>query len=163
MFVRRSRKSGFTLIELMVVLIIVAVLAAVGIPMLSGNVNAAKASEGDAGLGTIRTAMRAAYVANNNAFANTGGSQVPSAANINIAATDLIGRYFVTLDYRVESPSPTLQAGGAVGAQSMCASVDAGRDGGGLATNPPTLARSQDESGGIHNSANCSGAVIPGI
>ncbi|HUV67456.1 MAG TPA: prepilin-type N-terminal cleavage/methylation domain-containing protein, partial [Sedimentisphaerales bacterium] len=54
----KSRK-GFTLIELMVVVLIVAVLAAVLIPMLTARLEAARWSEGKAGAGTIATSVRA--------------------------------------------------------------------------------------------------------
>jgi prepilin-type N-terminal cleavage/methylation domain-containing protein len=52
-------KKGFTLIELMVVILIVAILAAVAIPILRGRLEAAKWSEGKATMGSIATAIRA--------------------------------------------------------------------------------------------------------
>jgi prepilin-type N-terminal cleavage/methylation domain-containing protein len=55
---KSARKRHFTLIELMVVVIIVAVLAAVAVPLYSSQVNRAKASEAVAGLGAIRSAQR---------------------------------------------------------------------------------------------------------
>ena len=54
----KSRK-GFTLVELMVVVVIVALLAALLIPMLTARVEAARWSEGKAAAGTIATALRA--------------------------------------------------------------------------------------------------------
>ncbi|MHC4149374.1 MAG: type IV pilin protein, partial [Planctomycetota bacterium] len=53
-----SRK-GFTLIELMVVILIVGILAAVAIPIMRGRIDSAKWSEGKAGAGSVRTAARA--------------------------------------------------------------------------------------------------------
>jgi len=55
------RRKGFTLIELMVVILIVAILAAVAIPILTARIDAAKWSEGKAMMGTIATAIRAYY------------------------------------------------------------------------------------------------------
>jgi len=52
-------KKGFTLIELMVVVLIVGILAAVAIPILRGRIDAAKWSEGKAMMGSIATAIRA--------------------------------------------------------------------------------------------------------
>jgi prepilin-type N-terminal cleavage/methylation domain-containing protein len=54
-----EKRKGFTLIELMVVIFIVGILAAVAIPIMRGRIDAAKWSEGKAGAGSIRTAARA--------------------------------------------------------------------------------------------------------
>ena len=83
----KNNRSAFTLIELLVVVIIVAVLAAVGVPLLSANVRRSRASEADAGLGTIRTAVRT-YIAENSSA--TGATL----ANTGLTASDFGGRWF---------------------------------------------------------------------
>ena len=52
-------EKGFTLVELMVVILIVAIIAAVAIPVLRGQIDTAKWSEGKAMMGSIATAIRA--------------------------------------------------------------------------------------------------------
>ncbi len=56
---RHKTLPAFTLIELMVVIFIIGILAAVAIPMMRGRMDSAKWSEGRAAAGTIRTAARA--------------------------------------------------------------------------------------------------------
>lgn len=51
----KKRKKGFTLIELMIVVIVIAILAAAAIPLYRRSVQRARASEGLSLLGTIRT------------------------------------------------------------------------------------------------------------
>lgn len=58
--IRRS-KGGFTLIELMTVVIIVGILAVVAIPLYRAQLNRARASEGAALLGSVLTAERVYY------------------------------------------------------------------------------------------------------
>ena len=54
----KSRK-GFTLIELMVVILIVGILAAVAIPLMRGRIDSAKWTEGKSAMGTIAVGIRA--------------------------------------------------------------------------------------------------------
>lgn len=58
---RNKRSGGFTLIELMTVVIIVGILAIVAIPLFKGQINRARASEGAALLGSVLTAERVYY------------------------------------------------------------------------------------------------------
>jgi type IV pilus assembly protein PilA len=94
----KSRK-GFTLIELMVVILIVGILASVAIPILRGRIDAAKWSEGKAMMGSIATAIRA-YAAEK----GPGGAQ-PTAiigmgdTELGFAVGDLSGTYFVDGDF----------------------------------------------------------------
>ncbi len=53
-----KQNKGFTLIELMVVVIIVGILATVAVPIYRGQVIRARASEGEALLGSVVTGQR---------------------------------------------------------------------------------------------------------
>ena len=83
-----SRK-GFTLIELMVVIFIVGILAAVAVPLMRGRIDAAKWSEGRAIMGTVATGLRAHVAEEGSAF-----SAVPTLVQLGFAANDLNGTYF---------------------------------------------------------------------
>ena len=54
----RNAQAGFTLVELLIVVIIVGILASVTIPLYHGATESAYAREADAALGTIRSTMR---------------------------------------------------------------------------------------------------------
>ncbi len=60
-----KNKKGFTLVELMVVVIIVGILAAVAVPLYRSNLKRAMSSEGVALVGSIRTAERVYYAEHN--------------------------------------------------------------------------------------------------
>ena len=93
----RSRK-GFTLIELMVVILIVGILAAVAIPILRGRIDAAKWSEGKAMMGSIGTAIRA-YHAEKGPLGTPPNILGIGATGLGFAAGDLTGTYFVDADF----------------------------------------------------------------
>jgi len=83
-----SRK-GFTLIELMVVILIVGILAAVAIPMMRGRIDSAKWSEGKSIMGTIGTALRVHVAEKGASF-----TPIPTLAQLGFSSSDLTGTYF---------------------------------------------------------------------
>ena len=100
-----KNRKGFTLVELMVVILIVGILAAVAIPLMQGRIDKAKWSEANATAGTIRTAIRA-YAAET----SVGTAQALAGSNLGVAATraalgfghkDCEGTYFESDDYAI--------------------------------------------------------------
>ena len=89
--------DAFTLVELAIVVVIVAVLALIAIPIYTGNTTASIMSEGVSSVGTIRTALRA-Y-----ASQNEGSYSGATLNNIWIDSSDLEGKYFAQTDYSLLS------------------------------------------------------------
>jgi type IV pilus assembly protein PilA len=81
----KSRK-GFTLIELMIVVVIVGILAAVVVPLLLSRIEQSKAAEGKGIASQVATVLRA-YVAENGA-----GSY--SLATMGFKTAELDGKYY---------------------------------------------------------------------
>lgn len=109
---KTSKKSGFTLVELMVVAVIVAILAGVAVPLMSANKKRAMATEAQAALGTVRSSLRAMYaetgdytkgLSDTDAFA--AGDSVTVLPGIGDG--DLNGRYFSQECYTFQSISTT--------------------------------------------------------
>lgn len=92
-----KKRKGFTLIELMVVIFIVGILAAVAIPIMRGRIDSAKWSEGRAGAGSIRTAARAYQAEKGPAYAYVG----TTLTELGFAIGDLDGKYFLDACYAV--------------------------------------------------------------
>lgn len=147
----KRNRSAFTLIELLVVVIIVAVLASVGIPLLSANVQRARASEAEAGLGTIRTGVRA-FLAENGTF--PGASL--TLAQAGLQAGDLNGRWFNDAAYTgiATTASTTTYCISVTGASSTAPKAS-------QVQAPTLIARSMNQDGTI-GSAVCSGVAVGG-
>ena len=97
-------KKGFTLIELMVVILIVGILAAVAVPLMRGRINRAKWSEANASCGTIWTSVRAYIAEKGPAYtgyaADIQGAVTGAVAkNLGFNPTDLVGTYFTSANY----------------------------------------------------------------
>ncbi len=111
-----EKRDAFTLVELMVVILIVGILAAVAVPVMRGRVDSAKWTEGLSGAGAIRMSIRA-YIAEHGPDYDydeilgclCGG---PIAQVLGFARSDLHGRYFdqdsyviTNIDVRLEEAS----------------------------------------------------------
>lgn len=104
---QRKSKSGFTLVELMLVAVIVAILAAAAIPLMSGNKKRAMATEAEAALGTIRSSLRAMYADTGSYALDPNGTAIAAGASVasvpGISVADLNGRYFGGAQYTVSA------------------------------------------------------------
>ncbi len=132
-----TSRKGFTLIELMVVIFIVGILAAVAIPIMRGRIDAAKWSEGKAAAGSIRTACRAYCAERGPTFNYVGGvtlEELGFAPGTGVGDGDLDGKYFVAGDYAVSLTgynvyTVTVTAGGSAEAPGVPGSVTLDQDG----------------------------------
>jgi len=82
-------KKGFTLIELMVVILIIGILAGVAIPIMQGRIDSAKWSEGRTVMGTFAMSLRAHIAEKGKNF-----TSVPALAELGFESGDLDGTYF---------------------------------------------------------------------
>jgi prepilin-type N-terminal cleavage/methylation domain-containing protein len=121
---RIRRNSAFTLVELMIVVVIVAILALVAIPLYQSNVTAAKFSEGIAGVGTIRTAMRVYAASHSNAYPVLTAVDGDSLSSLNIASGSLDGKYFSGTDYEVTSTASTYTIKATLGSETYIVNQD---------------------------------------
>ena len=115
----RSSK-GFTMVELMVVVLIVGILAAVAVPLMSGRIDSSKWSEAKAAMGTIASALRS-YAAEKGSF-----SSAPTLADIGLSNNDLDGTYFTHQAYAITSASA---ASGQVSFVITCTAASSTRSG----------------------------------
>ena len=111
-------KSGFTMVELMVVVLIVGILAAVAVPLMSGRIDASKWSEAKAAMGTIASGLRA-YAAEKGNF-----TTAPSLSDIGISNNDLDGTFFTHDAYEITSASAS---SGQVSYVITCTAADSTR------------------------------------
>lgn len=89
------KKKGFTLIELMVVILIVGILAAASVPLMRGRIDKAKWAEANAMAGTIQTAARVYFVENGSISTSV------TMEDLGFNKNDLEGTYFVESDFKI--------------------------------------------------------------
>ena len=94
--------SGFSLVELMIVIVIIGVLAAVAVPIYSNNILKAKMSEADGALGGIRTKLRV-YYGENGEYPDATDAYVIDEFWHVMPEGELTGKYFYDSSYTVTS------------------------------------------------------------
>jgi prepilin-type N-terminal cleavage/methylation domain-containing protein/prepilin-type processing-associated H-X9-DG protein len=97
----RGGQKGFTLVELMIVVIVIGVLASVAIPMYQLSAERSRETECVTALGMVRSALRV-YYAEHGTYANVNfadGNQVTAGGFLDVSDNDLLGRYFSTECY----------------------------------------------------------------
>lgn len=94
--------AGFTLMELMVTILIIAVLAAAAIPLMQGKIDRSKWSEANSAAGMIRSAVKVYFMETGDTVTGTlDDSTIQSA--LGIQSSDLAGTYFTAGDYEIDS------------------------------------------------------------
>ena len=113
-----ERERGFTLVELLIVILIVGILAAVAIPLYLGYTKDAKLAEGKALLGSVLTALQGCVQAKGSGQ-SCAVSEIVNRVGISTAGVTGDGRWTVTTSgsLTVSSTSPptfngTIQAAG---------------------------------------------------
>ena len=99
-----EKGKGFTLVELMIVILIVGILAAVAAPILRGRIEQSKWTEGAVTAGAIRGAVRAKFAEDPTtvgAWSNQAVSDV--AETLGFQSGDLTGRYFDVSNFTINS------------------------------------------------------------
>jgi len=86
----QKQQKGFTLIELMIVIAIVGILAAVAVPMYSQYTNKAKFSEVVASVDPVKTAIDLCYQTQGNSLANCD-----TYGKLGLTETDMEGGQYV--------------------------------------------------------------------
>lgn len=97
------RNSGFSMVEMVVVIVISGILAAVAVPINSNSTTKAIMSEADAGLRIIETQLRIHRAISGEYPSMPRGSYVISGNWHGIESGGLTGKYFTDYSYTIES------------------------------------------------------------
>jgi len=89
-----KKARGYSLVELLVVIVIVSMLASIAIPLMRGRVDSARWSEGKARAGMIATAIRAWIAGYNMPGSWTDAPGNLDAMELGFGANDFNGTYF---------------------------------------------------------------------
>ena len=83
---RSRNKKGFTLLEVIIVVIILAILASIALPRIISSIAFTRSAEALQTIAAIRTGMEQCYLLNNNSFATCGA--------LSAAGVTFVGKYF---------------------------------------------------------------------
>jgi len=117
-------QQGFTLIELMIVVAIIGILAAIAIPQYAEYTNRARVTEGLQLAAGAKTAVAEFYSANNAYPADNAAAGLAASGNIqgnNVNYVEVVGAA-INIDYKGLSASTCGVAGGVVTLTADCVS-----------------------------------------
>ena len=123
----RRRCKGFTLIELVVVLVIIGILSVIAVPMYRGYIRRAMAAEGRALMGTLATGQRI-YYAQHSMWQTIGATQ--ECGSIDYDGDGAAGD--IDIDARMNTYFNTFEAAAAAGAVTMMTTGTATTDASGI-------------------------------
>ncbi len=129
----RNGQAGFVRVELLIVVIIVAILAALAIPLYRGATERAYRSEADPVLGKIRGSFRTVqsqsaagdFSALASNYTASMDLKVMEVSELNLKPVDLEGRYFDGDSYRITTLTNTTYVVKAIGDSSRAADKSA--------------------------------------
>lgn len=115
---RMENKRGFTLLEIIIVIIIIGVLASLALPRFFKTVEFSRASEALANLSSIRSAMQRCYVIDN-AYTACGVWTALDIEDPNLIATRLFDYTFTAIGLTTFTITATRVAGAPAGAITL--------------------------------------------
>lgn len=114
--------KGFTLVELVIVIIIVGILSIVAVPIYRGYTRKAMATEGKALLGTVQTAEKLYFTEYAN-FKSVDTTSFDSGMDVDARAN----RYFTSFTVNASGNNFTAMTSGNAGASGISLTVAAGK------------------------------------
>jgi len=135
----KGREGGFTLVELLIVILIVGILAAVAIPLYLGYTKDAKLAEGKALLGSVMTALQGCVQAKGSGQ-SCAVSEIVNRVGVSTAGVTGDGRWTVTTSgstpivtnsssHPIRTPLKSSRGAGSAGG-TACRRVDGSRGSG---------------------------------
>ena len=122
------KTKGFTLVELVIVIVIVGILSIVAVPIYRGYTKKAMATEGKALLGAIQTAQKI-YFAEYASFATQTATSFSSVLDVDARSNKYFTAFTVTPTNGGQSPSFTASTTGVNGASGISLTMSARKTG----------------------------------
>lgn len=120
------KTKGFTLVELVIVIVIVGILSIVAVPIYRGYTRKAMATEGKALLGAIQTAQKI-YFAENAFFATQNATAFSSSLDVDARSNKYFTSFTITPTNGGTSPSFTASTTGVNGASGISLTMTASK------------------------------------